>query len=303
MIINIPKPEDFEKQSIQYLAQALNLIRDRDKEYIEEWLSEMGPEDHISKKQYWEYHRGILNNSLTLLFLSLENYLKKEICTVSPFMLIAEEPTKWRSRKTERPFSDLYILQFDDLLVLFQELDLGVITDQTATKLEELRRKRNQITHGVSDPNITPEYVLEIFYTIAIHIWGPRIWWDQFKSYMYNEPFFGVFNADFETASITYYVELLVSYIGKKKTGDVLGVNLKQRNYYCPYCQYNLNKDWDDSDSNYAILVPNKSDSNTLYCVVCDETHEVDRVKCVNKPCKGNVIGGDEYCLTCWCEQ
>ena len=94
-----------------------------------------------------------------------------------------------------------------------------------------------------------------------------------------------------------------MTYIGKKKTGDILGVNLRQRNYYCPYCNYYLNKDWDESDSNFAVLHPNSQHSKRIFCIVCGETHEVDRTQCIHKPCKGNVIGGDDYCLTCWGEQ
>lgn len=294
MIQNKPEPKDFEKQSVQYLIQALKLIMLNDESF------DLSGNCDVRKEEYWEYHQGILNNSLTLLFLSLENYLKKEICGVSPLLLLASEPKKWGSSKANKKFSELFIHQFDDLLVLYQELGLGDLTAQTKTKLEDLKIKRNQITHGVTEGVLTPKYVLETFYTIAVHIWGPRKWWNQLKSHVFNEPLFGTYDSDHEKASVTTYIKFLELYLGKKKSGDMLGVNLKQRTYYCPSCHYWLNHKIDGIDSKYAILTPNTATSKNLYCVVCDENYNVERTHCQEQNCNGNVIGGDNYCLTCW---
>lgn len=297
MIMNKPKPKDFERQSIQYLVQALDLIISND--HSDEEIKDFD----VRKEDYWKYHQGILNNSLTLIFLSLENFLKKQICTISPLLLLAGEPKRWGTSKSNKKYSELLIHQFDDLLVLYRELDLGQITDQTASKLEELRIKRNQITHGVIEDVITPKYVLETFHTLMVHIWGPKIWWDQLKSHVYNEPLFGIYDTDQERASVTSYIKFLVSYLGKSKAGEMLGVNLKQRNYYCPSCHYWLNHEFDVADSNYSVLKPNTPKSTNLYCVVCDTDYEVERVNCQESECKGNVISYDGYCLTCFAEQ
>lgn len=296
MITNRPSPEDFEKQSIQYLIQSLDLIikNSEGEEFVD--MVEVEIDD------YWKYHQGILNNSLTLLFLSLENYLKKEICTVSPMLLVAGEPKKWAKKNSDRKFSELFIHPFDDLLVLYTELGLGNITEQTASKLEEFRLKRNQITHGVLEEHITPEYILESFYIFMAHIWGHRQWWDQLKKHIYNEPLFGIYDTDHEKASVTTYIDFLVSYLGKSKTGEILGVDLKQRNYFCPSCHYWLNHEYEVTDSKYAVLKPNSSSSTNLYCVICDSNYTVFRKKCEEEGCKGNVIG-EGYCLTCFAEQ
>ncbi|MCG7899015.1 MAG: hypothetical protein JAY85_11215 [Candidatus Thiodiazotropha weberae] len=297
MITNKPNQVDFERQSIQYLIQALDLIITNDP-------SSDDIEEHgVNKEDYWKYHQGILNNSLTLMFLSVENYLKKEICAISPLLLLTGEPKKWGVSKSNKKYSELFIHSFDDLLVLYQELGLGQITEQTASKLEELRIKRNQITHGVLEGIITPKYVLETFYTLMVHVWGSRIWWDQLKSHVFNEPLFGIYDTDHERASVTFYITFLISYLGKSKTGEMLGVNLKQRNYYCPSCNYWLNHEVDVGDSNFAVLTPNTPTSTSLYCIVCDTVYDVERVKCKEPDCKGNVIGGDGYCLTCFSEQ
>jgi hypothetical protein len=86
MIVNKPKPKYFERQSVQYLIQSIDLRSSND--HKDEDIKDYD----VDKAEYWKYHQGILNNSLTLLFLSLENLIKKEICQISPLMLLADEP-------------------------------------------------------------------------------------------------------------------------------------------------------------------------------------------------------------------
>jgi hypothetical protein len=298
MIINIPKPKDFERQSVQYLMQALNLIyeKERELEHFDE------DEQKKTKDEYWAYHQGILSNSLALLFLSLENYLKREICNVSAFLLLADAPTKWKSSKNTKQFNELFIHQFDDLLVLYLELGLGSIDEYAVVKLEELRKKRNQVTHAVLIEKLTSEYVMNIFYTFVRYIWGPKVWWDKLKDHIFNEPIFGEYDSDIERAHLIFYIDFFVSYFGLKRTGEILGINLKQRRYYCPYCDYWLNYDAYIDEAKYAILFPNKPKSTNLYYIVCDQNYKVSRRNCVDEDCRGNVIGvidKNETCLTC----
>lgn len=65
MIVNKPTPEDFEKQSIQYMVQALALIIEREQAFYQD------EEELVSRSDFWAYNQAILNNSLTLLFLRL----------------------------------------------------------------------------------------------------------------------------------------------------------------------------------------------------------------------------------------
>lgn len=297
MIIDKPEPKDFEKQSVQFLLEALDLIRSRTLTKSDVEVLDIREEDH------WKYHQGTLNTSLTLIFLSLENHLKREICDISPLLLLAGEPKRWKTSNPDKKYSSLYMHQFDDLLALFRELHLGQISTQTTSDLKELRQKRNQITHGFITEEITPEYVLKVFHTLIVNIWGPKTWWAQFKKYLHLEP---ASNSKFDPSpkgNVTNYIDLLVFHLGKSKTGEILGVNLKQRNYHCPSCTYIPDKHTEPT--NYAILKPNESASTVLYCVICDNHFEVERKDCQIDECKGNVfgnmtcLGSDDCCLTC----
>lgn len=295
MIVNRPKPNIFEKQSVQYLIQAVNLIyeKERDLDLISEGME-------IERAEFWNYHQGILANALTLLFQSLENYLKHKISSVSPFLLIAAEPKNWGSSKKNIDYNNLFMHSYDDLLVLYLELELGSINEQTATKLQELKTERNLITHGVLNAPLTTEHVMQIFYEITLYIWGPKTWWLQLKNHIFNEPLFGLYDSDVEKAYLNLYVDFFVRYFGLKRTGEMFGVDFKQRRYFCPYCNHWLNKDVDVGDAKYAVLIPNRPKSTNIYCVVCDQNYTVMRRNCSTAECKGNVISDDGRCLSCF---
>jgi hypothetical protein len=114
--------------------------------------------------------------------------------------LLSDDPKKWGCLNKDIKYKDLFLHQFDDLLVLYLELEFGSIDEQTKGKLMELRKKRNEVTHGILSEKLSPQYILDIFYIIARHIWGPRIWWDRFKKHIVDESLFGIFDSDYELA-------------------------------------------------------------------------------------------------------
>lgn len=211
MIVNRPNPIAFEKQSIQYLVQALDLIYEKERNELQ-----ILDEDEIP--DYWDYHQGILNNSLVLLFLSLENHLKTKLCEISPLLLIADEPKKWGSLHQDKNYQELFLHSFDDLLILYVEMKLGSLDPQVTSNLSDLRDKRNKITHGFLSEKITLQYILDTFYIIAKHIFGARVWWDKLKSYLFNEPLFGSFDENIEKASLTFYVDFFMKYLQTKNS-------------------------------------------------------------------------------------
>ena len=297
MITNKPTAEDFEHQSVQYLEQAFSvLIRsDNNTESLEE-------DTGVSEEDYWRYNQGVLSNSLALLFLSIENHLKAQICRISPLLLLAEDPKKWGGDGNDKEYSELFIHSFESLVVLYRELGLGLISDDSRSSINELRKKRNFITHGVLKDTLTPGMVVETIRKALLAIWGPRIWWDLLREYEKKSPMFGIYDPDVEIAWNTSTIDYLVSILGKKKVGYLLDVNLKSRLYYCPTCTSALHYHGDDNGSKWSTLSPNEPTSEMLYCIVCDATHRVIRKKCLEPECEGNVISDEDVCLTCFTE-
>lgn len=300
MIVNKPNPAVFKKQSIEYLVQFFNLILEKE----ESWDH---IEDEKSRLKLWCYHQGTLKNALTLLFLALENQLKSKICEVSPLLLLDQSPSDWNSIERDKKFHDFHLRPFDDLLALFIELGFGVMDGQVIQNFNQLRKKRNKIVHGVFNDNLSPKSLFSDFVLIVDNVWGAGIWWNQLKSYITDEPLFGSYDAKYEQAWLSHYIEFLIDLLGAKVTGRILGVNFTQRRYLCPFCHCYLNVPADNYFYRHAVLRPNEPQSKTLFCVVCDKKFEVLRKDCWYNECKGNVIlflkdspyPDSEICLTC----
>jgi len=300
MIVNRPEPTDFEKQSIEYLVQFFNLIFEKE----ETWES-MDDENYYD--ELWSYHQGILKNALTLLFLALENQLKYKICTVSPLLLLSDNPGDWKSIRRDKEFHDFHMRPFDDLLALFLELGLGSMNEQVIQNLNNLRRTRNKIMHGVLSDKLTPTTLFKDFVLIVENVWGCGKWWKQYKKYVTDEPLFGSYDTKMELASLSHHIEFLIKILGGKSAGQVLDVDFSQRRYFCPFCYIYINVPADNYLYKHAILRPNVPNSSTLFCVVCDKEYEITRKTCWHGDCMGNVIhflkntpySDSEICLTC----
>ena len=63
MITNIPTIKDFEIRCAQYLFQAIDLMYKQEKKYVVGEYNDDELED-----SFWDYHQGILNSSLVLIF-------------------------------------------------------------------------------------------------------------------------------------------------------------------------------------------------------------------------------------------
>ncbi len=164
MVINQPQPEVFEKQSVYYLWQSLNIIFEQEFSGFREAIADRYMQEEVDdvEAQYWRYEQGILNNSLMLLFLSLENYLKAKICEVSPLLLLSKQPSEWSSYSSNIDYQELYLHPFDDLLALYLQVSTQQLNAQVIDELEELRRRRNVITHGIAQGDLTPKFILDI---------------------------------------------------------------------------------------------------------------------------------------------
>ncbi len=299
MIKNKPTPSDFERQSVEYLVQFLNLILGQEPPWF--------VLDDDSTKELWSYDQVILKNALTLLFLAMENQLKKKICETSPFLLLSENPSDWKTINNDKDFQEFHIRPFDDLITLYLELETKQIDQSVIRDLNVLRKKRNQITHAVFSETLSPKDLIEDFALIIANIWGERIWWEQFRKYTVDDPAYGTYDKNAENSWLSHYIEYLIDTLGPKKSGQILGVDFLRRRYLCPRCHIYLNEPSEDYFYQHAVLEPNSPESQTVFCVSCQSEFGVIRKNCIHDDCKGNVIHfvrdsiytDGEICLTC----
>jgi len=76
-------------------------------------------------------------------------------------------------------------------------------------------------------------------------------------------------------------------------------IDSRRRLYFCPACKYEGDK-YEFLEPKYAVLEPNKPDSEMLFCFVCGDTHLVERYDCNQLNCPGNVLSV-EYDICCTC--
>ncbi len=289
MITHKPSPLDFEKQSIEYLVEFIGDICEHDLE------------------DYYKYYQVALKNALTLMFLALENQLKKKICEISPLLLLSEKPSEWGSYKKDKPFYKFHTRSFDDLLTLYIEITNQKLPDNVLNQLESLRNKRNLITHTFYDTNLHPKDLLNDFAIIVKYVWGAGIWWTQYKKYITSYSEFGSYNKKEELAWFSHTIESMIKIHGLKRTGELLGIDFQARRYYCPDCYIYVNVDADNYSYKHAVLMPNTSDSTNIICGSCQKEFEVKRLDCSKDDCSGNVIyelknsiyDDSNLCLTC----
>ena len=111
MISSTPKASAFEKQGIECLYQAFDAMYKNDQDAFE-FVSHYKEYKENIRLKYWKYHQGLLRTCLVLLFQSIENFFKAEICKTSPLLLLDEVPKNWNSVNQSKDFNDFHIRSF-----------------------------------------------------------------------------------------------------------------------------------------------------------------------------------------------
>lgn len=302
MITNKPSPEEFKNLSIQYLVQSVDLIW-----RTEEALCVAGGWDtNDDLQEEWEKRQGTLGNSLIMLFLSIENYLKFEICKVDSLLLLSDAPSKWGASKENKDFEELRIHQFDDLIVIYQEVAPKKIKPEAQAQLSDLRKKRNKYTHGLHREFLCPKYIVELISIFLTSLWGPE-WIMEFKTVMLTEPLYGLSTEEEEQMQLLNYYKFFEKYLSDNSFRKLIGMPKSGRRYLCPYCTNSIIESGEIIEANYALLDPNQPDSTELKCWVCNLQADIERRDCSKKGCQANVIFPENTyyehtsncCLTC----
>lgn len=301
MITNKPAPGEFKNLSVQYLAQSVDLLLK-----TEMTITQGDWETDEELEEQWRNRQGILGNSLIMLFLSIENYFKYKICKVDPLLLIAGEPSRWGLSKGDKNFEDLFIHQFDDLLVIYQEITEEEISSDVKQKLNELRKKRNKYTHGLHRDILMPNYIIKSVSIFLTSLWEED-WTRDFKSVMLTEPLYGLTTEEEEQMMLLYYFKIFEKYLTENELRRLIGMQSTGRRYLCPHCTHCSFEAGITIKPNFAQFVPNQAYSETIKCWICESFINVERCSCISSECRGNVIyPGDAYyehtsdcCLTC----
>jgi hypothetical protein len=306
MILNIPTKDDFEFVAKENLTQAFNLLCKVYEEYngFDEEIKE-----EVSFENLWIYHKGTLRTSLILLHQAIEGLMKSSICEISPLLLIDKPRKDWPTLPNDdnKDYDSLYTLSGESLLTTFCATNAKIPIDNSIINfIDDVRQKRNKIIHGTSNADINAKYIIENILKTFVIWFGKDSWLSLLRKNLLENPLFGYFNSDFESAYSFEYLDFALFILGKRNLSKFISIDIKGRSYYCPKCKYDIEREGGYFESKWAFLSPNKPTSNHLICANCNTDFEVIREHCKEEDCKGNVLFdntdyfGETICLTCF---
>ncbi len=300
MIKNLPSRDNFKGLAKDCLIQTINKLFEIAKDYNE---NKEDVYQDLDESEIWKHHKGDLRTCLVLIFQGLELYLKGEICSESPFLLLDTPRQDWPTNpeSANKDFNELFTVSGDQLLRTFNAVYANQVTKREINALfNDIRRKRNIITHSSPSFEITPKYLLENAIKCFTLFEGKDQWWLLIKQNIVEHPLFGYGDYDYELANLVFILEFIKDKTGIKFLNNHSEYELGARKYYCLYC-YRYLADLGVTNlkvTKWAILSPNEPTSEGLICYSCQNTFKVERVKCTNSGCKGNV-SNQNVCLTC----
>lgn len=302
MIINLPEPSEFKSLSVQYLVQAIDHILKT--ELIIAPFSVL--DGSFELEEEWENRQGTLGNSLIMLFLSIENYFKYEVCLKCPTKLLTEDSSSYLSTPNSIDFEELYIVGLEELTSKYQEVEGYVLSHSALTTLDQLRIRRNKLTHGLHRELIEPKDIVHAISVFLTEIWGNQ-WISDLKEVMLTEPLYGMLQEEEENMQLLQYYKFFEKYLSRRKFRNLIGMPECGRRYFCPHCQDNSIESGSLLNADYACLEPNTPESTEVRCYLCQGYAEVERISCIDAKCPANVLyPTDTYklhisncCLTC----
>ncbi len=297
MILEIPNDEDFKNSGLGFINLALDqifeLYSDLSSSEIEDW----GEHDDI--ETYWIAAKIKLNNSLALIQQGIEFILKGRIVSISPYLLIASEPKEWSNKweKNDVSFSEFRTLDAQDLIKVNNIIHPQKLSEGFITKFNDLRQRRNAIMHTISKSiKIDAKEIIIVSLEVINELIEPFGWINLRRKYLEESPVSAAFSCDHVELTLLTETHILLDLLSPSETKKYFNFNKKQRRYICPTCS--RVDECDSLNTDTALLEPNKPDSTSVYCFICEDEYEVIRLNCPY--CKGNVIESNKkMCLTC----
>ena len=300
MIANLPTAADFYQSGKELLDFAWDTTSNLLTEFDEADYYGCN-KDEISEK-YWAAARRRLTTSLAVAQQGAEFILKGKIAAISPYLLIADAPTRWPSPYEGTPidFSDFKTVDAQDLIRIYDTFSNQPLAPPFVEKFHSLRERRNAIMHSVS--NKVTVHVSEVVESILfIHkaLFPTESWPAVRREFLENSPDSALGSGEYATNRVCWETSIVKELLKPAKVFELLGIDKKQRSYICPKCLENANTDA-GFEFKLAVLRPKSSTATRIYCPVCNEEHEVEREACDG--CPGNVKCAETgTCLTCGC--
>lgn len=299
MAVNIPTASDFFVAGKELLDFAWDVIAQLLKNLDE--AEYFGVDTAEVSEGYWLSARRRLTTALAITQQGIEFILKGKIAEISPYLLLADPPTKWPSpyEGTTTDFSSFRTIDAQDLVRVHDTFAVKHLDEGFVVRFHELRDKRNRIMHSV-DKNIAVHVKDVVDALLFMHkaLFPNEGWGSVRLSFLEAAPESELGSGDFVINTIAWELDLVLGLLTPAQVQTYFGIDKKQRRYVCPECYSKANTD-NGFEYKLAIFQPKGPSSTSLYCMVCNATYPVSREDCDKSDCPGNVISEDGMCLTC----
>ena len=315
MIIDVPTSADFKNAGINLLNLAWDstislLIQRSDYRDISQFS--------LVTERYWKASQPILSSSLALVQQGVEFFLKGKIAEVSPYLLLAGQPSGFpkNSNKQNTSFSDFRTIDAQDLMRVYDTFCEVRLSDEFHQWYDELRKLRNKLMHTVDKTiAINDKEVLIKILEASDYCINPRSWIDIRSQYLMKSPdeylFQDVPIGDDER--IAYHLDQLqreimtsIEYLAPEHGKRFFGFQKSENRYLCLHClsvragEHGF--DFSDADNillfTAQILDSGLSPFDLVHCIFCEGNYRYKIEKCKN--C-GNMIADAKngLCLSC----
>lgn len=255
------------------------------------------------EQAFWESARQRILTSLIIAQQGIELALKAKLVAISPFLLIAGNPSEWPRAADETcvSFSDFRAIDAQDLIKVYNTVYDQSLSIEFANLFERVRRLRNIAMHTVSSKlNVTAEEVVVILLEVHKHLYADGDWIQTRRDFLHNAPATHLyFDNDHVDGLVVKEFLTVFNFLQPTQIKKFFNIDSRRRLYFCPACKYEGDK-YESLEPKYAVLEPNEPDSETIFCFVCRDTHLVERCDCTQPGCLGNVISV-EYAICCTC--
>ncbi len=297
MVKNIPEADDFFQSGKELFDFSWDVVAKLLTDLDEAEYYEIDPEK-ISET-YWNSAKSKLTTALSITQQGIEFILKGKIAEISPYLLIADTPSKWPSPYEEDiEFSSFRTVDAQDLVHIYDIFSEKRLSDRFVERFNELRDKRNRIMHSI-DKNIVVQVADVVDSLLYMHktLFPDETWPSQRLSFLRSAPDVELGSEEFAINRVCRELDLVINLLQPAQVREYFNIDKKQRKYTCPTCLDDANTDV-GFEYMFAELKPKSPDATTIYCPVCNESYNVTREDCAGE-CPGNVISDAGQCLTC----
>ncbi|WDQ16446.1 hypothetical protein [Rhodopirellula sp. P2] len=305
MIIEVPNASHYEESGFGYLnlawTEAISHLLHVNDAKETWWDASADDEDDDApseqEQRFWQRVQKHLGQSLSLSVQGTEFLLKGRIARISPYLLIANKVAEWPKQNSDGNirFADFKTVDAQDLCRLYGAVSENPLDDEFTDLFTQLRRKRNVLVHSVDNSlKLVAKEILVNCLVVSEHLIGQQKWFGVRREYQVSDV------EDYEDSCVNCVLGrefgILMEVLEPAQLHRFLGLNKRRRYYRCPSCQGEC-ADW--GLRTLSAFFPTKEPGQReLYCFVCEETFDVERSKCLDEECQGDVLYEDD-CLTC----